>query len=111
MGCAAFLFGAPHSVTTTRAEMDYQEVVAYALGYLREHRVVGEGVIRDLRTKSKQLPCTQWMLCFKGTIPQKTYTDIQMRYIEHSKHDHGFTCLNDKQVAAIGRYYADPFSV
>lgn len=91
--------------------MDYQEVVAYALGYLRQHRVVGEGVIRDLRTKSKQLPCTQWMLCFKGAIPQKTYMDIQMRYIEHSKHDHGFACLNDKQVAAVGRYYADAFCV
>lgn len=91
--------------------MDYEEVVAFTLAYLREHNAVGECVIRDLRTKSKQLECGAWMLCFKGAIPQKTYEDIHRLYVEHRKNDHGFSRIDNKQLAAISRFYADPFAV
>lgn len=89
--------------------MDFEEVVTFALAYLREHNAVGEGVIRDLRTKSKQLGCAPWMLAFKGAIPHKTYEDIHRLYVEHRKHENGFSRVDDKQLAAIRRFYADPF--
>lgn len=91
--------------------MDYEEVVTFTLAYLREHNAVGEGVIRDLRTKSKQLQCAAWMICFKGAIPHKTYEGIHRLYVEHRKHDHGFSRVDVKQLAAIRRFCADPFDM
>lgn len=91
--------------------MDYEEVVVFALDYLKKSSIVGEGVIRDLRSKSGQMGWSHWMQYFKGSVSAKTYAKIRNEYVEHGKPDYGFTPMDDGQVSAMESFYADPWSV
>lgn len=91
--------------------MDFQEVVNFSLEFLKKSRVVGNSVIRDLRSKSKTMPSAEWMEYFKGSIAPKTYEEIHKQYIEHSKHDYGFTPVGDVHLGVISSFYDDIFAV
>lgn len=86
------------------------DAVVFALHFLQERRVVGEGVIRDLRSKATQLECPAWMKYCRGSVSPKTYKELNSHYEEHNKADLGFSPMNDKEVADMDRFYADAFS-
>lgn len=86
------------------------EAVIFALHFLKERSVVGERVIRDLRSKATQLECPAWMKYCRGSVSPKTYKELNSHYEEHNKADLGFSPMNDKEVADMDRFYADSFS-
>lgn len=91
--------------------MDFKEVVDFALKFLEKNRVVGNSVIRDLRSKSTVMPSNEWMEYFKGSIAPKTYTEIHNKYMEHRKPDYGFAPIAAADEEKIDRYVDDVFAV
>lgn len=86
------------------------ETVIFALRFLEESSVVGEGVIRDLRSKATLLECPAWMHYCSGIVSPKTYSELNSHYKEHNKADYGFSPMSDKEVMLMDRFYADAFS-
>lgn len=91
--------------------MDFQQVVDFALGFLEKNKLVGNSVIRDLRSKSNVMPCDEWMEYFRGSIAPKTYTEIHDKYVEHRKPDYGFTPIAAADEKKIDQYVDDVFAV
>lgn len=99
-----------HSNAKLYRSANVDEAVIFALQFLKERSVVGEGVIRDLRSKATQLKCPAWMQYCSGSVSPKTYSELNNRYKEHNKADYGFSPMNDKEVVDMHRLYTDAFA-